>query len=353
MTDSTAHLNYPHSAHEMLSHIRKYGPQLLGRLQSGTGHHFDLVWTAHPRWPLPPGDNLHPRTVARISVLDSSFNPPTLAHLALLNTKRPSYACEASEGPGRDYDAKLLLLSVKNADKTLKPNDATYLQRLEMMALLAQDVATCQNLEDGRGNVAVGIIDEPTFIGKSRILKEYFDIRVSSLQQPPPNLLSTDSNGPGDVAVSPKSQLTFLVGMDTLKRILSPKYYSPPPDLPDLTPEQTMSGALSRMLSESPKGDDSLIVCARRSTLPSDTTSQQSKGESDLQQALEPAYRMGWLKLDGDESTETSKETSLTSYDERWEVLDYERITLIDIGDRESQFSSTAIRNALGRTAGN
>ena len=80
--------------------------------------------------------NVYTRTL-HISVLDASFNPPTLAHLALANSLPP----QTSPGYPPDFDARLLLLSVRNADKQLKPTDATYEQRIEMLVLLAHDLA--------------------------------------------------------------------------------------------------------------------------------------------------------------------------------------------------------------------
>lgn len=78
-------------------------------------------------------------------MLDSSFNPPTRAHIAMLKAPMPS-----SFG-ARAYDAKLLLLSVRNVDKSLKDGDATYLQRLEMLELLAKELE-----DEGEDNGAVG-----------------------------------------------------------------------------------------------------------------------------------------------------------------------------------------------------
>jgi nicotinamide-nucleotide adenylyltransferase len=76
--------------------------------------------------------------------LDSSFNPPTLAHLALAKAPAPPPRSGGAIGEIKDessgYDAHLLLLSIRNADKPLKPGDATHLQRLEMMFFFAQDI---------------------------------------------------------------------------------------------------------------------------------------------------------------------------------------------------------------------
>ena len=107
---------------------------LLQRVQKGLSA-IELVYTPYPRWPLPPAPTLAPAPTLRVSVLDSSFNPPTLAHLALASLPPPSPASSGSSPTapapdtavphhGEDFDARLLLLSVRNADKRLKPGDA-------------------------------------------------------------------------------------------------------------------------------------------------------------------------------------------------------------------------------------
>ncbi|KZT01369.1 uncharacterized protein LAESUDRAFT_731208 [Laetiporus sulphureus 93-53] len=159
----------------------------------------------------------------RISVLDASFNPPTLAHLALANAPcpYPIVSASATARDVHDYDAKLLLLSVRNADKHLKPGDAGYIQRLEMMTLLAKDIIRARIRDDHTSdldapavphdNVAVAIIDEPTFVGKSRALLQYLRQRVSFLVHSSP--VALQSQGMPDAMpdhVTP--QLTFLLG---------------------------------------------------------------------------------------------------------------------------------------------
>jgi len=178
-------------------------------------------------------------------------------------------------------------------------------------------VLTHGSVEEGLSNVAIGIIDEPTFVGKSKILQQYFAQQHSS---------------------SP-TQLSFLVGMDTLERLFSPKYYPPPPDQQHIPNDQVMLAALSQMFSPEPQGDDSLVVCARRSTVPSDI-SQDVQGESGLDHTIAIASKAGWLKArlgDGHQSAGT---------EEGAQVQDDERITLIEIGDQESRFSSTAVRKS-------
>lgn len=98
-------------------------------LHSSAPSPFQLVFSSHPAWPRPAphppttgqqGGLLSRRRELRISCLDSSFNPPTLAHRALATA---SYTEAGDDG---EYDAHLLLLSVKNVDKVLSSGDANY-----------------------------------------------------------------------------------------------------------------------------------------------------------------------------------------------------------------------------------
>jgi len=191
--------------------------------------HIELIYTSHPLWPLqspasrvPGSESGHPDVA--LSVLDSSFNPPTKAHLALALLPAPS-------GP---FTAKLLLYSMKNADKAPKTEDATPSQRLQMMVLLAKEL---QALDVGSQNVAVAVCQEPTFASKSNVLHLFLRQRMRELS----------SEGT-------KARLTFLLGYDTLERLFSPRYYGS---------EQNMDAALRGLLTAS--GDDSRVLCARRS----------------------------------------------------------------------------------------
>ncbi|TFY76665.1 hypothetical protein EWM64_g7344 [Hericium alpestre] len=229
----------------------------------------ELIHTAHPHWPRLPTASPSPWPL-RIAVLDSSFNPPTRAHLAL--------ALSPSLFADEPYDARLLLLSVRNADKQLKPGDATFAQRIEMMLLLARDM--------GDANVAVGILDAPTFVGKSTTLLSYLHGRLSSAAdspQDPPR----------------KVQLTFLQGFDTLERLLAPRYYGT---------VENMRAALARFFS--PDGDDSRVVCARR------------------------------IMADVPESAEREREV----LEPVKNVLSSRSIVYFDIGDIEKTFSSSEVR---------
>ncbi|KAF8217855.1 hypothetical protein K438DRAFT_1795755 [Mycena galopus ATCC 62051] len=249
---------------------------LLNSVQRGLSP-IELIYAPHPKWPLPRSQSALPQRSLQISVLDSSFNPPTLAHLALANAPRPS----SGDGAGGEYDAKIYLLSVRNADKTLKPTDASYIQRLEMMLLLAKDSAP----DPEAHQIAIGIVDEPTFVGKASKLLAFLEQRLSGL---------------------PRPELTFLLGLDTLERVLAPRYYGASPTDPDA--ETKMFASLHNFFS--PEHDNARIVCARR-------------------------------------ASSSSSEAATLKLGERF-VSD-ERIILIDIGEAEQSYSSTAVRDALGR----
>ncbi|TFK49564.1 Nucleotidylyl transferase [Heliocybe sulcata] len=259
----------------MASHV-----SALQRVKDGQSA-VELIFASHPNWPLPLS-GVSPECL-RVSVLDSSFNPPTLAHLALLN----------ASAPGQDgaYDAKLLLLSVRNADKALKPSDATYSQRLDMMTLLAQDVDA--DRPPSQRNVAVAIIDEPVFVRKSLILRSFLSQHIPSLVR--------DLHSPR----IPQLSLAFLMGLDTVTRLLTPSYYSEP-----------MLPVLRRFLSSSPDGDGSSVVCANRS--------MTSLGVS---------------------STDEDVKTKL---DLGREFLDSGRIAMIDLPEGIEKLSSSEVRQKIG-----
>ena len=262
-----------------MSTVRKSASLLLQRLQQGISvPPVELIYTPHSRWPLPYSQTIQQNSnrSLRISILDSSFNPPTLAHLALANSPRPSYRDDTC-----GYDAKLLLLSVKNADKSLKAGDATYQQRLEMMLLLSKDVIASQR---EAANVAIAIIDKPTFVQKSSALLNFLQRRLTT---PLP------------------LELTFLVGLDTLERLFSPRYY---------TSESDMMASLRQFLSAAPEGDNSRIVCAKRVSSPA-------------------------------EAAQTSEDIPSLAK----EFRESDRIVIIDIGDIVNRYSSSAIRSSIGR----
>jgi len=203
----------------------------LSRLKAGSTQ-VEFIHKPHIRWPHPqqPIPHLSDSITTTVSdsglpvaVLDSSFNPPTLAHraLALLPaTSSPTYA-------------RLLLLSVRNADKVPRPGDASPVQRVEMMVRLAHEV-----------NAAVGLVDAPAFVHKAEILR---------------------------AALPARTQLTFVQGIDTLERFFAPRYYGD-------GSIAAMHAALQRFFA--PDGDNSRIICTRRVMGPADPQGESAVFEA-------------------------------------------------------------------------
>ncbi|KAL8831182.1 MAG: hypothetical protein Q9170_005410 [Blastenia crenularia] len=138
-----------------------------------------------------------------LHVLDSSFNPPTCAHLRI--------ALSALHSQAPKPQRILLLLAIQNADKAPKP--AAFEQRLAMMRLFAQDVQnqyssqSQKESKEGPLAVDVGITKEPYFHDKAIGIEEsgYYADETSG-QQP---------------------QQVHLLGFDSLIRLLDTKYYPP------------------------------------------------------------------------------------------------------------------------------
>ncbi|KAF5382079.1 hypothetical protein D9615_004425 [Tricholomella constricta] len=279
------------AAEDEMAATRASAAALLNRLQHGLSKPpVELVHVPHNRWPLPKSPPT--RRSLKLLVLDASFNPPTLAHLALANSLSPfSNNIGAGDDSTPDYDAKLLLLSVRNADKALKPGDATYLQRLDMVEIFTRDIMHQHANSDAEetSNVAIAIIDEPTFVGKSTILQTFFKARSAATSEYP----------------SYDTQLNFILGYDTLERLIQPRYYGSP---------ERMLASLRKFLSPAPEGDNARIICARRA---SSSFPHSVLGSTDLAVAQE--------------------------------FISSERIAFIDIGEDVKGYSSSEVRNTIHR----
>ncbi|KAK4683961.1 nicotinamide-nucleotide adenylyltransferase, partial [Tremellales sp. Uapishka_1] len=159
----------------------------------------EIVYKSSPSWPYPssPASSSASHLTPHIAILDSSFNPPTTAHLSISLSSFPSLPTPHA------YTSRLLLFSLRNVDKKLRANptssEATIAQRIEMMILHAKAMEKRAPHEP----IAVGLLNEPTFVGKSRIVREYL--------------------AKGNEA----TRLTFLIGSDTLIRFFDEKYYPP------------------------------------------------------------------------------------------------------------------------------
>ncbi|BFZ61762.1 hypothetical protein YB2330_002837 [Saitoella coloradoensis] len=114
-------------------------------------------------------------------ILDSSFNPPHRAHLALARIRK--------DGDTLATSPTLLLLATNNADKGAHPT-AQLTRRLEMMEALHTS-----NLSDTAS--AIAVTSFPYFVDKARVIREKW---------------------PGVNQVWP-------IGFDTFLRLLDSKYY--------------------------------------------------------------------------------------------------------------------------------
>ncbi|OBA18030.1 Nucleotidylyl transferase [Metschnikowia bicuspidata var. bicuspidata NRRL YB-4993] len=141
-------------------------------------------------------------SVSRILVLDSSFNPPHMAHFTLAKEAIDHDFGDARAHPELSELPKmlLLLLSVKNADKVV-PKPALFDHRLAMMHRMAS------SLESLELPVAIGLTKHAKFADKSAAIQAHCSV------EPQANYAS--------------ARLTFLLGFDTLIRVLDPKYYAP------------------------------------------------------------------------------------------------------------------------------
>jgi nicotinamide-nucleotide adenylyltransferase len=140
--------------------------------------------------------------VQQLMVLDSSFNPPTRAHLHIAASALDAYDSHIRA------TRLILLLATQNADKPSQP--ASFEHRLCMMSLLAEDVIKEMKAAGREGNLAVdiGVTTLPYFVGKAKALSS------------PGNYDHGSDHG------KPIQQI-HLIGYDTLIRIFNTKYYPP------------------------------------------------------------------------------------------------------------------------------
>lgn len=213
-----------------------------------------LVYSTTSSWPFSPSI---PTDSMDVAVLDSSFNPPSLAHLSLL-LSRPILTDKAS------YDGHLLLFSTNNADKgTGKPGDASLEQRVHMMTLLAKDLERAQRSQGDSVNVAVGLVDKPLIFAKSTLTHEMI-------------------KGKGDGV-----RLHWVVGFDTLYRVFQLKYYP-------------SAEVFKEQCEQFFEQEGTTFVCARRdpSSYPhlqsSGDAKEQARGEEDT--LLESENVAPWVK---------------------------------------------------------
>ncbi|KXJ97373.1 hypothetical protein Micbo1qcDRAFT_156220 [Microdochium bolleyi] len=148
----------------------------------------------------PPSPPSPPRSLL---VLDSSFNPPTVAHgRMVLSALRDHKYKESSR--------VLLLLAINNADKA--PQPAAFPQRLAMMHILADDLLSrAAQLGSACSGVDIAVTTEPYFHNKSAAVRDSGFYHHYNAQTPKEHRHQTEQ--------------IYLTGFDTLIRIFNAKYY--------------------------------------------------------------------------------------------------------------------------------
>ena len=271
----------------------------------------NVIYSTQPDWPLrkkisgsskgkEEKESTSSLTQIDVGVLDSSFNPPQLAHYALARSKKPSFKDEqvVENATRESYDALLLIFSIKNADKGMgTKKDASLLDRLLMMQEFAKDVE-----EETQANVAVAIVEEPLMIAKSTLIHEYFS--SSSKEEPAATAA---------IAAPPSLRLHWLVGFDTLQRFFQVKYY-PSPDF--------FHQACDKFFNK----ERTTFVCARRGAESLPNRDQKSNAKS-----------------------QQEEERELLESEEVKPWLDQGVVVMIDLDRSVHNVSSTAIRNVLAQ----
>ncbi|KAL6714882.1 hypothetical protein ACLMJK_007142 [Lecanora helva] len=153
---------------------------------------------------LPQSDARLTRVPEKLYVLDSSFNPPTRAHLRICTSAL------LNDQPTVTPKRLLLLLATQNADKAPKP--ASFAQRLAMMEIFAHELlhTVSPGLDKGEVVVDVGVTKNARFIDKLEALENWWNYTIKDL----------------DGKRRPVEQV-HLTGFDTLIRLLDIKYYPP------------------------------------------------------------------------------------------------------------------------------
>jgi nicotinamide-nucleotide adenylyltransferase len=173
--------------------VRQALPDLEAALHSFTSSpsKFRVVRTVNPT-------TTQPRT---LFILDSSFNPPSLAHLALASSALRQHAL-SEKSPHR----LLLLFSTYNADKA--PSPASFAQRIALMTVFAEDVSRSLKASPPSDG---GIADISIDIGLTK--EPYYSDKSAAIGQTTPPFYSL------------RPIHVHLVGYDTFIRFCNPKYY--------------------------------------------------------------------------------------------------------------------------------
>ncbi|PQE26760.1 hypothetical protein CJF31_00003453 [Rutstroemia sp. NJR-2017a BVV2] len=142
-------------------------------------------------------------------ILDSSFNPPTLAHMHLCLSALHSHRPSPTSPPPR----LLLLLSTLNADKGSGHPSTTLPQRLVGIEEFAKDLHSTLTSPSSSNSMTSSPPDQDIAIDIALTTQPFFHQKSHSIS-------TTPSPYPD------KTTHIHLTGFDTLIRVLNPKYYS-------------------------------------------------------------------------------------------------------------------------------
>jgi len=179
-------------------------------------------------------------------VLDSSFNPPTVAHRRMVLSALSSNVDKDIERPTIPSRV-LLLLAINNADKS--PQPAAFPERLAMMYIFAEDLLLSRQQTQQPGNnsmttsstnrrsgsldgIDIAVTTEPYFHDKSAAVQNsgfYYDLPASTEEKAQ------------EYRHHRQMEQVYLTGFDTLIRIFNSKYY----------PGQDMSAVLDPFFAHS------------------------------------------------------------------------------------------------------
>lgn len=189
--------------------FRSLVPQLGSALKDfqSSSSNFRVLKTIHPsdltpQDPQPPSQAESPKT---LFILDSSFNPPSIAHETLAASALHKSSNSKFPTPHR----LLLLFATMNADKA--PSAATFDQRLTLMTIFAVDLLRHLKSSSDEHSVVpidIGVTTVPYYTDKSAAIASE-----------------------GSTWYPDQPTHIHLIGFDTLTRFFGAKYYpnhSPP-----------------------------------------------------------------------------------------------------------------------------
>ncbi|KAI8845491.1 hypothetical protein BC829DRAFT_434836 [Chytridium lagenaria] len=169
-----------------------------------------------------PSTSLTPQNP--ILILDSSFNPPTLAHFHL--------ALKSLHATSPSFSSLIILHAVSNADKP-ETDPMDLLHRVNMMFRMASDLKS-------NVSVIVGLTTAARFIDKAKSLRDVLFSTATSFEMP---------------------RLHWVMGYDTVTRLLHPKYYTTPTT--PSTREDTVLSALAPMFDPETGANGVLVLFDR------------------------------------------------------------------------------------------